>query len=179
LSGYTCPASTSSARIPAFIKSCLVRMPIVHRPCGSMDCASLRESELARCTFAGEIARMTVLCEHGCECRYLGCAGGSCIQLFESDTRAPCPRDNRARVDVGHTAKFGVGHPCSNFLPRPDCIRLFSQPGALIPVTVLSSTGSRSGSGSGSGSGSTFRRDGELVESPMGAASVYTLLICL
>ena len=63
LSEYTRPVSTSSACVPASIKSSLVRMPIVRRPCGSTDRASLSDSELARSTFAAETARMTLLCE--------------------------------------------------------------------------------------------------------------------
>jgi hypothetical protein len=36
----------------------LVRMPIVRLPCGLMDRASLRETELVRSTFAGELRGM-------------------------------------------------------------------------------------------------------------------------
>ena len=68
LSGYTRPVSTSCACVPASIKSSLVRMPIVRRPWGSTDRASLSESELARSTFAAETARMTLMCGCGCEC---------------------------------------------------------------------------------------------------------------
>jgi hypothetical protein len=63
-SGYTCPVSVSSAYVPASIQSSFVRMPIVRRPWGSTDRASLSESEFARSTFAAETARITLaLCE--------------------------------------------------------------------------------------------------------------------
>lgn len=58
LSGYTRPLRMSSAFVPASIKSNLVKTPIVRRPAGSIFRARRRESELARSTFAGEIARM-------------------------------------------------------------------------------------------------------------------------
>ena len=68
-------------------------------------------------------------------------------------------RHTAAALRSSHPRALGLGHDhiCadlartskSNFPPRADCIRVFSQPGALISVTVfLSSTGSRSGRGS-------------------------------
>lgn len=65
LSGYTRPFRISSAFVPASIKSSFVSTPIVRRPLGSILRASRRESELARSTLAGEIARMMLYGESG------------------------------------------------------------------------------------------------------------------
>lgn len=46
--------------MPASIKSNLVKTPNVRNPRGSTERASLRESEFARSTFAGETARITL-----------------------------------------------------------------------------------------------------------------------
>ena len=59
-SGYTRPVRMSRAFVPASIRSSLVSTPIVRRPCGSTERASLSDSELARSTFAGDTARTTL-----------------------------------------------------------------------------------------------------------------------
>lgn len=58
LSGYTLPFSISRAFVPASIKSSFVNTPIVLRPAGSIFLAKRSESEFAKSTFAGEMARM-------------------------------------------------------------------------------------------------------------------------